>query len=309
MQYPNKNDLPLISVVITTFNRCKLLEKSLLSVINQTYKNLEIIIADNHSIDGTEELCKKYVQKDSRIKYFRHDKNIGMSANSTFSNLKTTGKYVHILCDDDWIDRDFIEICCREIEKHPDYSFICPTVLIENSEGKLLSKASLTNLESNKIENRIKNYIYAVKNHNSITTGLLRNDLIKSMLEDDGFVIKKRFGDDWILVIKLLIAGKCKMINSTHYHKLDSGSTSNLKSMADLWEDPDLTYENIYENVLKSIQDALKNDNFCKKRLSKNESEYYCKIAQRSMLNTYKTANVKNVLNFIKNYFIIGYGN
>ena len=49
-----KENCPLITVIITTYNRERMLEKALLSVINQTYKNLEIIIADNHSEDKTE---------------------------------------------------------------------------------------------------------------------------------------------------------------------------------------------------------------------------------------------------------------
>lgn len=299
---------PLISVVITTYNRCKLLERAILSVVDQTYKNLEIIVADNHSTDGTEELCKKFVQNDRRIKYYRHEKNIGMSGNATFANKQTTGKFVHVLCDDDWIDSDFIETCYKIIQKHPKYSFVCPTVLIENSEGQVLSKAKLVNLECENICDRIKNYVYAVKNHSSITNGLLRNEITKAMLNEDGFVINKRFADDWIYVIKHLIAGKCKMTDKTHYHKLDNGYTSNLKAMIDLWEDPSLTYENFYPNVLRSIKDALFNDNFCKNRLSKKYRELCYKKAQEGMFNSYGVNNLKNVLNFIKNYFLIGYG-
>ncbi len=97
---------PLVSVTIATFNRCEKLQKAIESVINQTYKNLEIIIADNHSEDGTEKLCQQYAAKDSRIKYFRHDENLGMTANANFFAKQMTGKYWVGLCDDDcliWI--------------------------------------------------------------------------------------------------------------------------------------------------------------------------------------------------------------
>ena len=109
-----RENLPLITVIITTYNRVNLLEKAILSVINQTYKNLEIIISDNHSEDGTEELCEKYAKTDSRIIYYRQEngntcvdyntkekvntKNIIVQkityegiTNSKYWNLKTTG--------------------------------------------------------------------------------------------------------------------------------------------------------------------------------------------------------------------------
>ena len=49
----------LVTMIITTYNRKQMLQKALESVINQTYKNLEIIIADNHSEDGTKEICRE----------------------------------------------------------------------------------------------------------------------------------------------------------------------------------------------------------------------------------------------------------
>ena len=159
-----KEERPLITVIITTYNRVNLLEKAIKSVINQTYSNIEIIISDNHSEDGTEELCKKYSQADSRIKYFRQEKNLGMAANTNFAHEKSNGRYVHVLCDDDWLDEDFIEKCYEEIRKNPEFNYICPTVKVYDTDGNFLSEAKKTNLSCNSPADRIKNYVYAAKN-------------------------------------------------------------------------------------------------------------------------------------------------
>ena len=302
-----REDLPLITVIITTYNRVNLLEKAILSVIRQTYKNLEIIISDNHSEDGTEELCKKYAKTDSRIKYFRQEKNIGMPANTNFAHSKSNGEYTHVLCDDDWLDEDFIEKSYEEIRKNPEFNYICPTVKLYDGDNNFLSEAKKINLSCSKISDRIKNYVYAAKNHSSITNGLMKNDVTKAMLEEDGYAIGYRFAEDWVYVVKYLIAGKCKMISTTHYNKLNNGYTTNLKNMTELWNDPTLTYENFYQNVLKTIQNSINNDNFCKNRLNEKERKECCKKAEQGLLTKHGSHNIRNLLKFLKGYFTIRY--
>jgi teichuronic acid biosynthesis glycosyltransferase TuaG len=103
----------LVTVIITTYNRAKLLEKTLDSVRNQTYKNLEIIIVSDSSNDGTD----IYIQNisDVRIKYFKLDKNSGLPAVTRNHGLKNSlGEFI-AFCDDDdiWIN--------TKIEKQLDY--------------------------------------------------------------------------------------------------------------------------------------------------------------------------------------------
>ena len=78
----NKN--PLVTVGLPTFNRKNLLERALNSVLNQTYKNIDILVSDNHSDDGTEEIMLEYAKKDSRIRYFRQEKNQGVGYQGKF---------------------------------------------------------------------------------------------------------------------------------------------------------------------------------------------------------------------------------
>ena len=100
---------PLVSVIITTYNRVKLLEKTLDSVRNQTYKNLEIIVVSDASNDGTD----KYIQNiiDSRIKYFKLEQNSGLPAVTRNFGLKySLGEFI-AFCDDDdiWVNKKIEE--------------------------------------------------------------------------------------------------------------------------------------------------------------------------------------------------------
>ena len=100
----------LVTVCITTYNRENLLPKTVKSVLNQTYNNLQVIIVDDHSKDGTEKLVKNILLKhDNRIQYLKHDQNLGLAAarNSGIRNAK--GKYFTFVDDDDRWEPNFVE--------------------------------------------------------------------------------------------------------------------------------------------------------------------------------------------------------
>jgi len=92
--------LPLVSVIIPVYNVAKFLRESLDSAVNQTYKNLEIILVDDGSTDGSEIICDEYAGLDSRIKVI-HQKNKGLSeARNTGLDIMT-GSIVSFLDSDD----------------------------------------------------------------------------------------------------------------------------------------------------------------------------------------------------------------
>lgn len=102
-----------VSVVIPTFHRPDLLKRSIESVLNQTYKNLEIIIVDDNGINTDfqkESACTVNSFTDNRIKYIAHTKNKGGSAARNTGWKASSGKYITFLDDDD-------EISCYKLEK------------------------------------------------------------------------------------------------------------------------------------------------------------------------------------------------
>ena len=90
-----------ISIVIPTYNRVDFLPKAIQSVLNQTYRNWEMIIVDDGSTDNTEEIVKGY--KESRIQYIVHKYNLGLSAARNTGIKKSRGEYIAFLdSDDEW---------------------------------------------------------------------------------------------------------------------------------------------------------------------------------------------------------------
>ncbi|NER78112.1 MAG: glycosyltransferase family 2 protein [Leptolyngbya sp. SIO1D8] len=109
-------DYPLISIIIPTFNREKVIPISLESVLGQTYKNLEIIVVDDCSEDHTRDVISAY--GDPRIQYIRHSKNLGGAvARNTGINL-AKGEYIAFLDSDDaWVPNK-LDIQYSHIKSH-----------------------------------------------------------------------------------------------------------------------------------------------------------------------------------------------
>ena len=94
----------LVSIALCTYNGGRFLGQQLDSIIRQTYQNLEIIIVDDCSTDGTPEVITQYAKKDSRIKFFKNETNLGFNKNFEKAIRLTTGEYISISDQDDiWL--------------------------------------------------------------------------------------------------------------------------------------------------------------------------------------------------------------
>lgn len=93
--------IPAVSVCIPTYNYRRYLSAALDSAVAQTFTDIEIVVVDNCSDDGTPELVADYRRRDSRIVFHRNDANIGMTRNFNRAMALARGKYVKYLCADD----------------------------------------------------------------------------------------------------------------------------------------------------------------------------------------------------------------
>lgn len=99
---------PLISVIVPVYNVEKYLARCVDSIVNQTYKNLEIIFVDDGSTDLCPQMCDDYAEKDSRIKVV-HKKNGGLSDARNAGMAVATGEYISFIDSDDYVSDDFFE--------------------------------------------------------------------------------------------------------------------------------------------------------------------------------------------------------
>lgn len=93
---------PLVTVYIPTYNRVELLQRAVDSVLSQDYKNIELIVVDDNSKDGTHEYLTKMVKEDSRFKFFINEENSGACVSRNKAIFAATGEFITGLDDDDY---------------------------------------------------------------------------------------------------------------------------------------------------------------------------------------------------------------
>ena len=103
-----------ITVIVPVYNVENYLNKCLDSLINQTYKNLEIIVINDGSTDNSGKICQEYAQKDNRIIYIEKE-NGGQSEARNMGLDRMTGSYVTFVDSDDWVEPDYVEVLYNKL--------------------------------------------------------------------------------------------------------------------------------------------------------------------------------------------------
>ena len=96
-----KKDIPYISICLPVYNMQKYIEQAILSILNQSFQNFEIIIVNDFSNDDTIDVIMKLQLKDDRIRLINHLKNLGVYASRVDSILASRGKYILLMDPDD----------------------------------------------------------------------------------------------------------------------------------------------------------------------------------------------------------------
>lgn len=114
----------MISIVIPTYNRAYIIQRSLDSVLNQTYRDWECIVVDDYSTDETKEVVAQYIRKDKRFKYIVNNRTKGAQGARNTGILAANGEWTVLLDSDDYIFPTYLEKVV-EAAKHTEAKVIC----------------------------------------------------------------------------------------------------------------------------------------------------------------------------------------
>lgn len=109
----------LVSVIVPVYNVERYLKKCIESIINQTYKNLEIFLVDDGSTDNSGKICDEYAKKDNRINVI-HKENKGVSSARNAGINEAKGEWIAFIDADDWIEENYIEELLKNTSKEID---------------------------------------------------------------------------------------------------------------------------------------------------------------------------------------------
>lgn len=220
----SKQNGPLITVGIPTYNGGDHIKKAINSVLIQSYKNVEILIADNASAPETQKICEDLAQHHACITHYRHDKNIGMFPNFHFLLQKATGKYFMWVADDDALTSDSLLEYVQFLENHAEYNLVSGTIIYWKN-GHIVDNEKGFNFHYHNRMQRVLGYYYKVV-HGAMYHGLMRTAVAQQI------PLRSVIGGDWHFVATLAFLGKIRNLPFVGYHKTFGGSSNDFKSYA-----------------------------------------------------------------------------
>lgn len=151
---------PLVSVIIPVFNAVRTLKRAVQSVCQQTYSNLELILIDDGSTDGSRELCDVLATKDSRIRTIHQPTNQGVEEARYRAIQETQGKYVMFCDSDDWMIKDIVEKCVEIAEREEVDAVHFQQYRVFDNLGLWKQKSTHRTTEEKLLQQDIMTYIY-----------------------------------------------------------------------------------------------------------------------------------------------------
>lgn len=295
VQHKNKSSEPLVSIIITSYNRANFISKSIDSALAQDYKNLEIIISDNNSTDDTDKVIQKY-QNDPRVKYFKNSTNLGMIQNFIIATEeRAKGKYITYVSSDDFlINNHFISQGIEIINKHDNVLLVFGIVV--TLEKNIMKEDNKTlHLYANEFQEGRKVFLDFANNK---TLGWGAALINRKELMDLNIFGSKASSVDYEANLLLMLKGNVGFINhNTYVFQLHDNqfSKNHLKTMESVLQNYTYIFEtykyaNQHNCLSHSQLEAWKNDLlFLEARyvtlrfLAINKNEY------NRLMNYYKT--------------------
>jgi len=130
---------PLVSIVLPTYNRAKMLSGSIESCQNQTYENIEIIIVNDGSTDNTEQIVQKFIEKDPRIKYYKKS-NAGLPKALNYGFQYAKGKYFTWTSDDNLYGEEALMLMVSALKANKKAKLVYCNYILIDEDGIELEK-------------------------------------------------------------------------------------------------------------------------------------------------------------------------
>jgi glycosyltransferase involved in cell wall biosynthesis len=150
---------PLVTVALPVYNGEAHLATAIDAIRRQTYRNLEILISDNASADRTQEIALAAAAEDPRIRYFRHDRNLGPQANFHHGLSERRGEYFMWAAHDDEKAPEFVAEAVAALQRHPTASMACSWTTVVSRDHERVHRPYSPAIASDRLEERLQAFV------------------------------------------------------------------------------------------------------------------------------------------------------
>lgn len=165
-----------LTIGMPVYNGERYLEATLSNLLDQSYQDYVLIIADNRSSDRTEEICRDFAERDSRIRYIRHAENLGIFRNYDYVFHEARTPYFKWASSNDLYDRDFLSVCIDVLEQRPEIVLAATrTVLFDDDPSRGKPVPALPKLDSPDPVERYLALAFSLE-LNNVMNGVMRRE-------------------------------------------------------------------------------------------------------------------------------------
>ncbi|MFF0271255.1 glycosyltransferase [Kribbella sp. NPDC004536] len=171
---------------LPVYNGQRYLGEALDSLLAQSFTDFELIISDNASTDGTEEICRRYADQDPRIRYIRQPRNIGATPNHNFVVDEARGEYFKFAAHDDLYGRDLLARCVEALDAHPDVVLSHADMAIIDETGTIVRNYDYT-LATGSADPKERFRGLVVTDGADDEYGVIRTQVVRSIRRKDSY--------------------------------------------------------------------------------------------------------------------------
>lgn len=295
-----------------TYNGASFIEETLNSAINQSYKNIEIIITDDHSSDNTLNICKQFADKDSRIKIYKNDKNLGLVGNWKQSIAKANSKWVKFLFQDDLLEPTCIEQMIRAaIDNNSNFVICNRAYFFEDGFDERIKRHYTENLPKTDLIFK-ENRVYKPEETAKLIAPHLFNNCIgepPTFLFNRDFYSEEDFPENYFQLVDFIFILNKILVHNFYFigtklvkfrvHTASESSKNNAVDNSNKKAFHKFLYIQFYEKI-QICNEIINNPIFvsAKKHLKIKD---VLKIKDWYVIKSYKKYGFKNVLPFYQN--------
>lgn len=229
-----------VSIVLPTYNGQDNLEKSIESIIRQTYTNWELIIVNDCSTDSTKRIAEDYAEKDKRIRVISNEKNMKLPRSLNIGFQNAGGEYYTWTSDDNLYKENAIEIMVKFLDSRLDYGMVyCDTILIDGN-GEIIRENPLPEPEQLILGNTVG------------ACFLYRRQIAEKIGEYDASLF---LAEDYEYWLRMSQYSKIKHISEgLYFYRCHEKSLSSTR-LADIKKQTTKVWEKHYDFIMKQIND------------------------------------------------------
>lgn len=217
---------PLVSIIIPNYNHAQFLEQRIESVLNQTYKNIEIILLDDHSNDNSVDIFKRYQHNPYVSNVALNTKNSGSPFIQWQKGVKmASGEFIWIAESDDFCVDSLLETLIKEFTNDEKCVLAFCKSLTVNSKGEITGEKGLNENYHDNGRSFFNNYLYRYNYISNASSVIFKKDAFP--ISDESFVNYRGCGD-WIVWIEICKSGNVAYVNKplNYYRVHDNNTTS-----------------------------------------------------------------------------------